>query len=113
MLLSRGSGAGIRRHSIYGGPCVSIGSFAGRHERRVTGTQCQPLRLFAQARAHKYHKRAAYRPSPMAPAMWVFRATIYYLATPDLASGARMVEIYKDQKLSGHAPVTIGYDWGG
>ena len=48
----------------------------------------------------------------MAPAMWVFRATIYYLATPDLASGARMVEIYKDQKFSDHAPVTIGYDWG-
>ena len=29
------------------------------------------------------------------------------------AAGAKMVEIYKDQKFSDHAPVTVGYDWGG
>jgi len=28
-----------------------------------------------------------------------------------MAVGARMVEIYKDQKFSDHAPVAIGYDW--
>ena len=36
----------------------------------------------------------------------------YHLATPGLAAGARMVEIYKAQKFSDHAPITIGYDWG-
>jgi exodeoxyribonuclease-3 len=35
----------------------------------------------------------------------------YHLATPELAAGAKMVEIYKDQKFSDHAPVTVGYDW--
>ena len=35
----------------------------------------------------------------------------YHLATRDMAAGAQMVEIYKDQKFSDHAPVTIGYDW--
>jgi hypothetical protein len=111
MLLSRGFGAGIRRHSIYGSPCVSIGSFAGQHEGRVTGTQCQPLRLFAQASALKYHKRVAYRPSPMSPAMWVFCAINYHLATPALAAGARQTAVYKDRKFSDHAPLTIDYDF--
>ncbi len=35
----------------------------------------------------------------------------YHLATPALAAGARSAEIYKDQRFSDHAPVTIGYDW--
>ena len=35
----------------------------------------------------------------------------YHLATPELAAGAKMVEIYKDLKFSDHAPVTVGYDW--
>ena len=35
----------------------------------------------------------------------------YHLATPQLAAGARAVEIYKGEKFSDHAPVTIGYDW--
>lgn len=110
MLLSRGSGASIRRHSIYGGPCVFIGSFAGQHELRVTGTQSQPSRLLAQARAHMYHKRVAYRPSPTAPAMWVFCAINYQLATPGLAALARRTSIYKEEKFSDHAPLTIEYD---
>jgi exonuclease III len=29
-----------------------------------------------------------------------------------LAAGAKMVEIYKDLKLSDHAPVTVGCDRG-
>jgi len=28
-----------------------------------------------------------------------------------LAQGARSVEIYKGEKFSDHAPVTIEYDW--
>ena len=44
--------------------------------------------------------------------MWVCCVNIYPLATLALASGAQMVEIYKDQKFSDHAPVTIGYDLG-
>ena len=36
----------------------------------------------------------------------------YHLATPALAAGARSAAIYKDQKFSDHAPITIEYDWG-
>jgi exodeoxyribonuclease-3 len=35
----------------------------------------------------------------------------YHLATPALAAGARSVEIYKGEKFSDHAPVTIEYAW--
>jgi exodeoxyribonuclease-3 len=35
----------------------------------------------------------------------------YHLATPALAKGARNVDIYKGEKFSDHAPITIGYDW--
>ena len=35
----------------------------------------------------------------------------YHLATPALAAGAREVGIYKGEKFSDHAPITIGYDW--
>jgi len=35
----------------------------------------------------------------------------YHLATEALAQGARSVEIYKGEKFSDHAPVTIEYDW--
>jgi exodeoxyribonuclease-3 len=35
----------------------------------------------------------------------------YHLATPALAAGARNVEIYKGEKFSDHAPVTIEYAW--
>lgn len=34
----------------------------------------------------------------------------YHLATPALAQAARSVEIYKSEKFSDHAPITIGYD---
>ena len=35
----------------------------------------------------------------------------YHLATPALARGAREVSIYKSEKFSDHAPITIGYEW--
>jgi len=35
----------------------------------------------------------------------------YHLATPALASGARTHAVYKDQRFSDHAPLTVGYDW--
>ena len=35
----------------------------------------------------------------------------YHLSTPALAAGARHVDIYKGEKFSDHAPVTIGYAW--
>jgi exodeoxyribonuclease-3 len=41
----------------------------------------------------------------------VFCASCYHLATPALAAGARNVAIYKGEKFSDHAPITIGYDW--
>ena len=35
----------------------------------------------------------------------------YHLATPALAAGARTEAIYKGEKFSDHAPITIDYDW--
>lgn len=35
----------------------------------------------------------------------------YHLATPALAAGARLASVYKDEKFSDHAPLTIDYDW--
>ncbi len=35
----------------------------------------------------------------------------YHLATPALAAGAKSTAIYKDQKFSDHAPVTVDYHW--
>ena len=35
----------------------------------------------------------------------------YHLATPLLAAGACKADIYKGEKFSDHAPITIGYDW--
>ena len=35
----------------------------------------------------------------------------YQLATPSLAAGARSVAIYKNERFSDHAPITVGYDW--
>ena len=35
----------------------------------------------------------------------------YHLATPALAALARTESIYKEQKFSDHAPITIGYDF--
>ena len=34
----------------------------------------------------------------------------YHLATPKLAAAARSAHIYKDQKFSDHAPITINYE---
>jgi exodeoxyribonuclease-3 len=35
----------------------------------------------------------------------------YHLATEKLALGAKVAVIYKDEKFSDHAPLTITYDW--
>ena len=35
----------------------------------------------------------------------------YHLATPALAAHARSEAIYKGEKFSDHAPITIDYDW--
>ena len=35
----------------------------------------------------------------------------YHLATPALAAGARQVDIYKGEKFSDHAPITVNYDF--
>jgi exodeoxyribonuclease-3 len=35
----------------------------------------------------------------------------YHLATPALAAKARSESIYKSEKFSDHAPITIAYDW--
>jgi exodeoxyribonuclease-3 len=36
----------------------------------------------------------------------------YHLATGALAGGAKSCEIYKAEKFSDHAPITVQYDWG-
>jgi len=40
-----------------------------------------------------------------------FLSQWHHLATPGLAQGACSVEIYKGEKFSDHAPLTIEYDW--
>lgn len=35
----------------------------------------------------------------------------YHLATPGIAAGARTAAIYKEQRFSDHAPLTIDYQW--
>ncbi len=35
----------------------------------------------------------------------------YHLATPALAAGAKSATVYKGEKFSDHAPLTIEYDW--
>ena len=35
----------------------------------------------------------------------------YHLATPAFAATAKEVAIYKAEKFSDHAPVTVAYDW--
>ncbi|MFY8044692.1 MAG: exodeoxyribonuclease III, partial [Rhodoferax sp.] len=35
----------------------------------------------------------------------------YHLATPALAQGAKSGEIYKGEKFSDHAPITVAYSW--
>jgi exodeoxyribonuclease-3 len=35
----------------------------------------------------------------------------YHLATPGLAALAKKVSIYKEEKFSDHAPITIEYGW--
>ena len=41
---------------------------------------------------------------------WVYCRIDYHLATPALAAYARREHIYKEQKFSDHAPITIEYD---
>ncbi|MGB0128648.1 MAG: exodeoxyribonuclease III, partial [Rhodocyclaceae bacterium] len=36
----------------------------------------------------------------------------YHLATPGIAATAKTARIYKDQRFSDHAPLTIDYDFG-
>jgi exodeoxyribonuclease-3 len=43
--------------------------------------------------------------------LWVFCAINYHLATDGLASLARTASIYKAEKFSDHALLTIGYDF--
>ena len=43
--------------------------------------------------------------------LWVICAIIYHLATPALAALARTEHIYKNEKFSDHAPITVDYDF--
>jgi exodeoxyribonuclease-3 len=43
--------------------------------------------------------------------MQVFCRIDYQFATPGIAALARSAAIYKDQKFSDHAPLTIDYDF--
>jgi exodeoxyribonuclease-3 len=43
--------------------------------------------------------------------MQVFCRIDYHLATPTLAAWAKKVSIYKEEKFSDHAPITIEYGW--
>lgn len=47
----------------------------------------------------------------MGQRMWVFCPSIYHLATPTLAALARTESIYKGEKFSDHAPITVDYEF--
>jgi exodeoxyribonuclease-3 len=42
--------------------------------------------------------------------MWVFQRICYHLATPALAALSQSETIYKVQRFSDHAPITVDYD---
>lgn len=42
----------------------------------------------------------------------VFRRIFYQLATPGIAHLARTEAIYRDQRFSDHAPITVEYELG-
>jgi len=41
----------------------------------------------------------------------VFCRSSYHLATEPLAAHARLASVFKDQRFSDHAPLTIDYDF--
>ena len=41
----------------------------------------------------------------------VFYRTDYHIATPAVAASARTESIYKTQRFSDHAPITVEYDF--
>ncbi len=41
--------------------------------------------------------------------MWIFCASDYHLATPAVAALAQSETIYKTQRFSDHAPITVDY----
>jgi exodeoxyribonuclease-3 len=43
--------------------------------------------------------------------MSVFRRIDHHLATPGMAALAQSTAIYKDQRFSDHAPLTVDYDF--
>ncbi len=43
--------------------------------------------------------------------MQVFCRIDYHLATPGIAATARSASVYKDEKFSDHAPLTVDYDF--
>lgn len=43
--------------------------------------------------------------------MWVFCRTDYHVATPGVAGTAKSAAVYKDERFSDHAPLTIHYDF--
>ena len=44
--------------------------------------------------------------------MWVFCRIGYHIATPALAALARSEHIYKAERFSDHAPITVEYELG-
>lgn len=43
--------------------------------------------------------------------MCEYVATFYQIASPDLAAKALRADVFKEQRFSDHAPLTIDYDW--
>jgi exodeoxyribonuclease-3 len=47
----------------------------------------------------------------MDPIMQVICASDYQVASPNVAGKAIRAGVFKDQRFSDHAPLTIDYDW--
>ena len=83
--------SGLLRHDETGGGMVDV----YRHLQPATTEACY---TWWSNRGQAYAKNVGWRLD-------------YHLATPQLAAGARNVEIYKGERFSDHAPVTVAYDW--
>lgn len=57
-------------------------------------------------------RRVLHKPcSGVLSLMWVCCRINYQIATPGIAAKARSVAIYKDERFSDHAPLTVDYDF--
>ena len=97
-----------------------------QHHRRQTARPCQPRRIHSEVSKPEQTALWRYRPAAPRPTTdaayiwWSNRGQAYaknvdwrldyHLATPAIAALARKEHIYKDQRFSDPAPMTVDYE---